>query len=453
MDKENNIKLLYKQVIEKGFYDEQYGMKPQIIEGKMHGVCIDFSQELKNSFLENGFLAGIISTLNSDGFMHAAVVYKNVETGEIKIADPVTDVKKLTGLSDEERAQEIQEILSRSNWERNLKDYLTEFGTITAYDENLQPSLTDIQDIEEIEAIPSINTEFEKKVVSKAVTKISHLKEVADGPVLLACQTLYKKGIDTFCSNYAPGESVSINVDFSSLSKENKKIILELYRKSPSNYTIKRRTGLYGHLDSPGPNIENYFDENIPLELIFGYQDSEVNSEATPIINIKMNDLISALKKQTFMYGVFTRDDILNNKHNKMDRGVPLLHELQPLKSSINDSNEDIASNEGLIYSKKYDMFFTDYVSKSRYIESLYRGEHDLRSEEEIAHDSGVIYEPSNEMFFESERDLEYYRNTLIGPKEIAEMSITRKPRKNIIQNIKDLFSKLRNKITNREDR
>ena len=34
----SDVKELYKSVIMQGFYDEQYGMKPQIIDGKKHGV-------------------------------------------------------------------------------------------------------------------------------------------------------------------------------------------------------------------------------------------------------------------------------------------------------------------------------------------------------------------------------------------------------------------------------
>lgn len=37
---------IYEDIILNGFYDESYGMNPKIIDGKTHGVCIDFSREL-----------------------------------------------------------------------------------------------------------------------------------------------------------------------------------------------------------------------------------------------------------------------------------------------------------------------------------------------------------------------------------------------------------------------
>lgn len=101
---------IYEDIILNGFYDESYGMNPKIIDGKTHGVCIDFSRELIKELKKNGYLSGLISTLNNDGFMHAAVIYNNPETNEINIADPVTDIRVLTGLSDEERKKQIKEI-------------------------------------------------------------------------------------------------------------------------------------------------------------------------------------------------------------------------------------------------------------------------------------------------------------------------------------------------------
>lgn len=305
-----NIRNLYKSVIMNGFYDEQHGNNPEVIEGKKHGVCIDFSRELIQILRSNGYLAGLISTLNEDGFLHAAVLYKDLETGQVNIADPVTDVRKLTGLSDEERQEVIEEILKSENWNRKLPEYIKEYGIVTAYNDDLSKSMEEISDVEELEAVPNINSEIPKNVESiQVLSSLSHVKKVADGPTLLACQTLYKKGINTYCSNYGPDRDVWINVDYNSLSEENKAIVLKLREKNPENYCIKKKTGFYGHL---GENQE--VDENRLMEFIFGF--SETKGKLIPQINLEMNQLISMLKKQTYLQGGYTRAEVLNNRHH-----------------------------------------------------------------------------------------------------------------------------------------
>ena len=148
-----NIREIYKKVIANGFYDEQYGMKAEIIEGKKHGVCIDFSKELIEELRKNGYLAGLISTLNEDGYLHAAVLYKNLETEKVNIADPVTDVKKLTGLTDDQRYSEIENILRGNNWSKNLKEYIEEYGPITEYLDNFTTIRKDVKDAEDLKEI------------------------------------------------------------------------------------------------------------------------------------------------------------------------------------------------------------------------------------------------------------------------------------------------------------
>lgn len=259
------IEKIYKNIILNGYYDENYGNKPEVIEGKMHGVCIDFSRELIKQLRENGYLAGLISTLNNDGYSHAAIIYKNIESGEISIANPVTDVRKLTGLTDEERVQIIEELLKSKNWKRELRSYIREFGIVTAYNDDLSKNMVDIQDKEELEAIPTINETISKKREPiQTITSLEHVKTVADGPTLLACQSLYKKGISTFCSNYTPNGNVSININYNSLSDENKKIIQRLKEENPESFYFKVQTGFYGIL-----GFDEEIDENKAMEVIF----------------------------------------------------------------------------------------------------------------------------------------------------------------------------------------
>lgn len=86
-------------------------------------------------------------------------------------------------------------------------------------------TMDNIQDTEEMETIRSINSRIAKKVEAcQTVFGLNSLKQVADGPTLLACQSLYKKGIDKYCSNYTPNGDCSINVRFNSLSEEKNNI-------------------------------------------------------------------------------------------------------------------------------------------------------------------------------------------------------------------------------------
>ncbi len=403
---EEQIIDLYKSIIIKGLYDEKYAGNSQIIDGLQHGVCIDFSNKLIEELRKINVECGLISTLNADGFKHAAVVYRDTVTDDVFIADPVTDVKIISKYQTSERDTVINDILKRKNYKRELRDYIREYGKITAYGDLMNITMDNIQDVEEVEAIPSINSRIAKKSEQcQTAFGLNSLKQLADGPTLLACQSLYKKGIETYCSNYVPGEYCSINVRFNSLSEENKKIIFELVRKYPKNYFVKVDTGFYGLL---GRNDE--FDENLPFELVFGFED--IRGKIETQINLEMNELIKMLKKQEYREGVFTREDILSNKHNKMVAGSTFFG-VRECNSTPENTNDEIAKNEGLFYSHKYNLFFKGWMNKSRYIESLFRDEHDLRTEEEIAHESGIVFDENSGMFFESEEDMLMYYDSI----------------------------------------
>lgn len=447
-----NIREIYKDIIFNGYYDESYGGKSEIIDNKLHGVCIDFSRKLIEYLRKNGYLAGLISTINDEGFLHAAVVYKNIQTGTSYIADPVTDIRKLTGLTEEDREALIEELLNSENWKRNLRDYIKEFGIVTSYNDDLSKSMEKIQDKEELEAIPAININIPKKVEPiQVVSSLEHVKNVADGPTLLACQTLYKKGISTFCSNYTHNGDVSININYNSLSPENKQIMKKLKEKYPDNFYFLQSTGFYGVL---GYNGE--IDESKAMEVVYGFTDSSGKSAAQ--INLEMYELISKLKKQEYLENSYTREQILDGKH--LLRTTDALFGMNiKCNSNISNTNEEIAENEGFIYSEKYDRFFKDMVTKSRYIESLYRTEHDLRSEEEIAQDSGIFYDSEMRMFFETEKEMEMYHQQLnsnhdtITSVDIVEADMFRKIPQAKIQTIKNFFQKIFDKITGKGDR
>lgn len=454
---------IYENIILNGFYDESYGMNPKTIDGKTHGVCIDFSRKLIKELKKNGYLAGLISTLNDDGFMHAAVIYNNPETNEINIADPVTDIRVLTGLSDEERKKQIKEILANKNFEKNLREYFEEFGAITEYDDSEyendmksspKPRRKDLIDREDIEANPDILDIKKKMEAIQVLTRLEQVKDVADGPSLLACQTLYKKGISTYCTNHILETGyTSINIPYNSLSNENKEILQDLINRNPDNYYIHKRTGFYSDLD--GNNAE--ISENKPMEVVLGFlKMPNINSAE---INLRMNELVKYFKKQRYLDGVYTREDILNNKHNQNSPFLWLDGYSEELSnSSAENSNEQIALNENLLYSSKYYMFFDSQYAKSRYIESLYREEHDWRTEQEISQENGVFYSKKYNMFFEDEREAQLYEeNEKSG--EIADqadfnedytitttdLAITTKKAKNtLVQKFKNIFEKIR---------
>lgn len=454
----NQIEKMYKDIIMNAFYDEQYAGMAKVIDNQTHGVCIDFSQMLLQKLKEHNIQAGIISTLNDDGFKHAAVVYKIPGADEVYIADPVTDVRVLSGVSGQEKNALIKGILLKKNWMRMPNEYVRDYGIVTAYDENMNICMNNIQDKEEIEAIPTINETIEKKVKPvQTLTGLESLKDIADGPTLLACQALYKKGIATYCSNYTPKGDASVNLYFNSLSEENKKIIHELISKQPENYCIQRCSGFYGGLGKS----EEYTNENIPYELVFGIVDTSNMSEAE--INLKMYDLINMLQAQEYRQGVYTREEVLSNKHNCMNARVmgEQLINLNECNSDEQNSNDEIAQNENLVYSSKYNLFFDGLENKSRYLESVYRQEHDLRSEEQIAEEAGIIY--FRGMFFENDKDLGIYLQQRqensemstddVMPTDIVKADIKMKISHSMIENVKRFFDRIKSKIFKREER
>ena len=411
-----DVKEIYKEIIEKGYYDEKYGNNPTIIDGKTHGVCIDFSRMLIDKLRNNQYQAGLISTLNADGYLHAAVLYRDLKTDEVYIADPVTDIRVLTNMENEGQKRDIPKVLERQNWKRDLRAYIKEFGTITAYNDDLTISMKQIQDKDELEAVPSINDDIPKKVEPiQVISSLEHVKAVADGPTLLACQALYKKGISTYSSNYTPNGDVSINIRYNSLSPENKQRLKELKEKYPDNFYFQQSTGFYGEL---GSNQE--IDENKAMEVVFGFKDTSGKEKSQ--INLEMYNLISNLKKQDYLQDSFTREQMLSGKHLLGTTEAFFGQEVH-CKSNNSNTNEEIAQNEEYLYSDKYKRFFKDLVTKSRYIESLYREEHDLRSEEEIAKDSGVLYDSKAKMFFETEKEKEENNKKADNPEEVITMA------------------------------
>lgn len=72
-----------------------------------------------------------------------------------------------------------------------------------------------------------------------------------------------------------------------------------------------------------------------------------------------------------------------------------------------------------MLYSLKYNLFFKNWINKSKYIESLFRGEHDLRTEKEIAHENGIVFDENSGMFFESEEDVSIYYDSITEEKKI----------------------------------
>jgi len=45
-EKVRKINEIYRNIIMNGFYDEKHSSKPEVIDGKKHGICLHFSQEL-----------------------------------------------------------------------------------------------------------------------------------------------------------------------------------------------------------------------------------------------------------------------------------------------------------------------------------------------------------------------------------------------------------------------
>ena len=412
---------LYQEILLSSVYDEKYAGNPKEIDGKTHGVCIDFSRNLIAKLREKGYSAGLISTLNADGFLHAAVLYKDKETNEVLVADPVTDVRELTEykhqgiISELLQKRNIEKLMKKGNSHIKLRDYFEEMGPITDYDDSEyeqngagapRPLRVNMVNQNEILANPYI-VELEKK--GEAISSLTSLENVvnyADASTLLGCQLLYEKGINSFCSNFLPDDNYTdIAIDYNSLSPENKEILLRLVKEKPDNYEIHNELYQFGYpkLDGRKPEINEDYSSSVCL----GFKEGVLAGKSRPEINLLVADLIKPFQKQTYMEGVYSKNDVLDNKHNRMTWSALVNPTLKPCNSTIKNTNQEIADNEGLIYLAKYDMFFENEIAASRYIESLHRKENDWRTSEEIAKDAGIPFE--YDMFFADEDSASKY--------------------------------------------
>lgn len=420
-----NIKEIYQDLIINSYYDENYGGNGALIDGKYHGVCIDFSRKMMEELIENGYIATIISTTkieNGQNILHAAVLYRDKDTNDILIADPVTDIREMTEkeMDDISREQAVER--NNRNYKRNIQDYVDEFGAINIYNHEMSSCEQNVGTDELVrkhffEMVgEKLGTLSDKKMEHcSTLTSISQVRNYADGPTWLACESLYKKGIDTYCSTFSPNYEIynddgsarimhnylCINGYFHSLSEENKKAILEARKSNPENYFINIARGMYGLL---GMNEEIRDDR--PMEFMIGFKELPENLTENELIQ-KMNDLTSIFTKQTYRHGVYTREQVLKNEHNK--RRTSANFGVATLNSNNNDTSEQIAKNENLLYSERFDMFFENEQAKSRYIESIYCNDIGVDNEEEIAKQNGIVYSDDYKMFFEDAEELSKY--------------------------------------------
>lgn len=459
-----NIKELYKDIILDSYYDEAYGGNGTIVDGIYRGVCIDFSKRLLNDLIENGYKATIISTSKQkeDGSveLHAAVLYRDRDSDEVLIADPVTDLRYMSqhemNTDMKRESLEINDI----NCRRSLTDYINEFGNINVYNNEMNKCEQGLGTEDEVvKAFFSMLGEklgqlTEKKMENcTTLTSLSQVKDYADGPTWLACETLYKKGIHTYCSTFSPVEEktmddgsiektynyICINGYFDSLSESNKKIFLEAMKRNPDNYFLQEYTGFYGTLGS-----EYEIKEGRPIEFMIGFKELPKTATESELIN-KTNELAVIFEKQISLEGVYTREQVLNDEHNRRkprsSRGN--------LNSTPNNDNVEMANNECLQYSSRFDLFFKNEEVKSRYIESIYSDELENRSENEIATFNGVVYSEKYKMFFENAEELSQFERGKESEYEVTTKDIVEVSQKfgighKIIQKIKELIDKMR---------
>lgn len=472
----SKINEIYKNIIINGFYDEEHSSKPEIIDGKKHGICLHFSQELIEKLRSNGYLAGLISTLNEDGYLHAAVLYKDLETGEVNIADPVTDVRKLTGLTDEQRNNEIESILSENNWSRDLADYIQEYGPITEYLDNFTTIRTDIKDSDSLKKNLHLIYTSEPEHIQhpiETITDISQIDNLVEDPMKEACKVLYKKGIATRCSdNFEQNKIVEIFLPYTSLSSENRKILIGLVQENPENFEFRSPGGSWmrqSKLETPKDEYDDSQARGFVIKA--SYEDNSTMAD----ISKKLVDLSMQFEKQVCMEGIYTREDILRNMHEleSVDNLLNYPENIvldKPIETS--DTNKKLAKKNNLNYSEKFDIFFEYNKDKSRYIESLYIEDKGKRTNEEIAKENGIYYDIDKKMFFDTEKEAELYRIKLeeaeellekelegfineknITPTDIVEADRSRKISKSITDKIKNFFSNIIEKIKGKGER
>ena len=203
--------------------------------------------------------------------------------------------------------------------------------------------------------------------------------------------------------------------------------------EKPQNYKISDMREVFGYPSLYGESFS--IDENFPMAICLGYGEFVLDDMSEEEQNLKIAELIKPFKKQTYMQGVYTREDVISNKHNRMKCNL-INKEEKTCNSSDKNTNQEISKNEGLIYSEKYDMFFADDDSKSRYIESLYRKENDWRTDEEIAIDAGI--EHKNGHFLD---DYVVTATDIVKTSQLHQTSISLISKfKNMITKVKDVF-------------
>jgi len=143
------IEKIYKENIKQFYYDEKYNFKGTYIGEFYHGVCIDFSLFLKRKYNELDINTYLIATKTNES-NHAALIY--LVDDEIYVADPITDARIMTNknMSFDERNDFINNNKLQINI--NLQDYIKENGTITIFNNNMQPIYrgNEISEIKEI---------------------------------------------------------------------------------------------------------------------------------------------------------------------------------------------------------------------------------------------------------------------------------------------------------------
>ncbi len=274
-----------------------------------------------------------------------------------------------------------------------------------------------------------------------------------------ACKVLYKKGIVTHCSdNFEQDKKVEIFLSYTSLSSENRRILIELVQENPESFEFRSPGGSWmrqSKLETPRDEYDDSKARGFVIKV--SYEDDSTMAD----ISKKLVDLSKQFEKQVCMEGIYTREDILRNIH-ELESGENLLNYAQnvvleqPMESS--DTNEELARKHGMNYSKKFNVFFRNYADKSRYIESLYKEENDTRTNEEIAAANGIFYSPASNGFFESQEEYELLQSrvaeeSVITPTDIVEADKTRKISKSITDRIKNFFSNIIEKIKGKGER
>lgn len=175
----NNIDKFYRDAVLRSEYREKYALKQR---GKIDrntpwwdnsqtGGSMDFCENILRNMRLYGAEAHLVFTKENKNFLHAAVVYRDPDDKKWYIADPITDIKRFTGMVPEyqyhrEQGEEFYKkkslIDESDNKKIDVDEYIKQFGNISLYNINVEKQDENVSNYNELEEALKEATKYDE---------------------------------------------------------------------------------------------------------------------------------------------------------------------------------------------------------------------------------------------------------------------------------------------------